>query len=245
MDFRKNFEWGDSNMKKLLGIAVVIIFVLSASSVLYAGIVGSNHDFTFLGAGGWSFANDNDEPCVYCHTPHMALGAQTPLWNKSLNFPTGFSVYNSPTSDAVPANPPSTITLLCLGCHDGLGAINAVFNSPGPATQVMTPGGFDQIGDLGPLGNFINIGGQDPLAPTAIDLTNDHPVSINWADRGAGFYATPQDSRLELYNGVSVECTTCHDPHNGFFGGINPTGEVEFLVMSNYQSAMCLACHTK
>lgn len=219
--------------KTNLVISTFMIILLFPVSSGHAGISGSNHDLSIAGASNFSgtFIGDDDEVCVYCHTPHGSVGAQTPLWNRTLNFPGGFTVYESYTMDSSPADPPSTISLLCLSCHDGVGAINAVLNSPGPGSPGLTPTGFDQIGDLGPLAQWVNIGDGDPSAPGSVDLSNDHPISMNWADRGSGFHATPQDARLELFND-KVECSTCHDPHNGNGGLPTADGEIEFLSMS-------------
>lgn len=242
---------------KAVSAGLSILFLISAgllgvSSLSYAGVAMSNHDLTINGSGNFSgnFDGDvfppldNDEPCVFCHTPHKSVGAQTPLWNRNLTF-VGFDVYSNSTMDSVPSNPPSTITLLCLSCHDGVGAMNSVSNSPGPGVHDMIdpgPGVFNQIGDTGTFGNMVNIGEGDPNAPGNVNLTNDHPVSINWADRGPGFYASPTNPALRLYNGQTIECTTCHDPHNGTPFEV---GGLQFLVMSNANSDMCLSCHIK
>jgi predicted CXXCH cytochrome family protein len=42
-------------------------------------------------------------------------------------------------------------------------------------------------------------------------------------------------------NGPSVECGSCHDPHEGQANG----NDVSFLRISNTGSQVCLACHTK
>ena len=42
-------------------------------------------------------------------------------------------------------------------------------------------------------------------------------------------------------NGPSVECGSCHDPHEGEANGI----DVSFLRISNVGSEVCLACHIK
>lgn len=232
---RKKILW------RVLILAAVVFLTIPLQS--FAGVAGSKHDFTVSGTSQFSgnFAGDNDEVCVYCHTPHGALGSQTPLWNKALSFPNGFTMYSSSTMDATVPGTPSTISLLCLSCHDGIGAINAVLNAPGPTGSITVVFGDDQIGDLGPLGSRVNIGNGDPASPGPVDLSDDHPVSITWPTGDTGLYAAPQDPSLRLFNG-KVECATCHDPHNG-----TPidTGGNQFMVMSNQGSQMCLSCHIK
>jgi hypothetical protein len=194
----------------IAGFILVLGLCLSYFKTSYAGVQGTDHDFSITGSSGFSgsTADDNDEVCVYCHTPHGSLGAQTPLWNRTLSTDSGwgFTVYGSSTMDSVPSNPPSTISLLCLSCHDGIGAIDSVLNSPGPGSVPMTWVGSDQIGDLGPLAFWVNIGGGQPGSPAPFDLSDDHPVAITWADRGAGFYANPQDASLRLFSG-KIECS--------------------------------------
>lgn len=225
-------------------IACSMLFLLDLSKG-NAATQGSKHDFSILGTSGFSgnFAGDNDESCVYCHTPHGAstVANMKPLWNRT-NATTTFTPYTSTTMDAITPVSISPVSLLCLSCHDGVGAINSVLNSPGSGSPAMIASGFDQIGDLGPLGKFINIGGLSAVGP--MDLTDDHPVSIIWPAGDAGLNPMAGiDSRLKLRGGNMVECTTCHDPHNQAAG--IALGEVQFLVMSNVGSAMCVSCHNK
>lgn len=231
-------------MKQSMMLATLLLLVII--SISYAGITGTNHDFTFTGVSNFSgnFSGDNDEPCVYCHTPHGAssVAGMQPLWNRT-NVTTAFNPYTSSTMDATTPVSISPVSLLCLSCHDGVGAINSVLNSPGSGTPGMgVISGSDQIGDLGPLGKFINIGGLAAVTGT-MDLTDDHPVSITWPAGDAGLNPVGSiDPRLKLRSG-KVECTTCHEPHNNGLGTV--LGQVEFLVMSNQGSAMCLSCHNK
>lgn len=231
------------NNRKIVISCLILVYVFALFSMSYAAIAGSQHDFTFLGTSNFSgsFGGDNDEPCVYCHTPHGSYGLQTPLWNRTLSFPNGFTVYSSPTMDSVPTNPPSRITQLCLSCHDGVGAINAVINTPGPGSTPLTFSALqNQIGDLGSSAKFVNIGDGDPLVASSVNLSNDHPVSIDWSAKGAGFLANPV-APAKLVSG-KVECTSCHEPHNGTPYTL---GGVQFMIMSNSGSALCLSCHVK
>ncbi|MBI5659058.1 MAG: cytochrome c3 family protein [Nitrosomonadales bacterium] len=98
------------------------------------------------------------------------------------------------------------------------------------------------------------------------DLSNDHPVGIPYCGGGqtglgnsgcadGDFNAVTQGAnstsftvgsdavvknRMRLYNtagGLSVECGSCHDPHN--------SEQKTFLRISNSGSAVCLTCHAK
>ncbi len=230
---------------RMLATSICIILILWIFSISFAGVSTTKHDFSFNGTSGFSgnFSGDNDEPCVYCHTPHAAstVAGMQPLWNRQ-NATVAFTPYTSTTMDAATPVSISPVSLLCLSCHDGVGAINSVLNAPGSGNPAMIASGFDQIGDLGPLGDFINIGGLSGVG--SMNLTNDHPVSIVWPAGDTGLNAMGSiDSRLKLKPGNMIECTTCHDPHNN--GSGIALGEVQFLVMSNQGSAMCLSCHNK
>jgi predicted CXXCH cytochrome family protein len=98
------------------------------------------------------------------------------------------------------------------------------------------------------------------------DLSNDHPVGIPYCGGGQtglgksgcadqDFNAVTQGANatsftvgtssvvkenMRLYNtagGLSVECGSCHDPHND--------AQKTFLRTSNAGSAVCLTCHAK
>ena len=234
-------------MKKMAVIMMILGMVLYFALMAEGGVVGSKHDFA-TGTSGFSgtFSGDNQEVCVYCHTPHGALGQQTPLWNKNLNTTATYQMYSSSTIDATVPSIPSAYSLMCLSCHDGVSAINATRNSPGPGNPGITANGYDQFIDMGfpAYGGVVNIGDTKAVGDP-IDLTNDHPISIDYnstlVNKDGGLYPQPQDSRLKLYNG-KVECPTCHDPHNGSQWA---PGEVTFMRMSNAGSAMCLSCHIK
>ena len=65
-----------------------------------------------------------------------------------------------------------------------------------------------------------------------------------WVDTTGGTAGTREKTDMILYRrtfaagaGPSVECGSCHDPHNY----TNPT----FLRVANTQSNLCLSCHTK
>lgn len=63
-----------------------------------------------------------------------------------------------------------------------------------------------------------------------------------WVDAGGGTAGTREKADMILYRrsefvGPSVECGSCHDPHNY----TNPT----FLRVANNSSNLCLSCHVK
>ena len=137
-------------------------------------------------------SNDTAEICVFCHTPHGGDNtAAVPIWNRKLNDPTAYKRYSSlgsSTFDATEA-PIGSVTIACLSCHDGGQAIDSVINAPGS-------GGYNDpalvaYGSMPRLGNFVggDTDGSGRLNPGVVqnlgtDLSNDHPVSMQYAGGG-------------------------------------------------------------
>lgn len=255
------------NMLKL-SLSAVGAALFAMSQAANAGIDGSPHDL----AG--SATNDNGEICVYCHTPHGA-NTNAPLWNKSASgasytqYNSTFSATIDATVDAV-----GSISLACLSCHDGAQARDVVSNAPGQGSGSgdMGSGGVGNRIDSAAMTNDLAKIGADlqndhPVsiqyagaygATAAVDT--DFKSAQNsgdqfWVDTSAGSPGTREKTDLILYaRGDSiprVECGSCHDPHNTNPGdGTNPAYpngaiDVDFLRISNQNSAVCLACHDK
>lgn len=99
------------------------------------------------------------------------------------------------------------------------------------------------------------------------DLSNDHPVGIQYPTAGAGvdfnaltgtvagisFFdgngnGRPDTDEVRVYDtgeGPEVECASCHDPHGVPTGGAGSTHARTFLRVENTASALCLTCHEK
>lgn len=215
--------------------------VASATSLKTPGIRGSDHDFSkflMLNTKGTAL----DEICIFCHAPHRNglpdIGNNNndgPLWNHNLSTAT-YTPYTSATMKAVPGQP-NGVSKLCLSCHDGTVAIDSYGRN--------TPAGH-MISD-------VQFGTGSKVIGT--DLTNDHPISFAFdaalvaADGELNDPATT--TILPGLNSITgtiagelldssgqVQCTSCHDPHNG--PGIN-----KLLKVNNTGSALCLTCHNK
>lgn len=222
-------------------ISVVVILVLSIRSARALTVVGSKHDFSTSG-GGTFYSTNEDEVCVFCHTPHNARTDMSYLWNRN-NTVTTFDLYSSSTLNAT-LNQPTGPSLMCLSCHDGVTAINVLRNySP---SQPAMSGNLDQIGDVYYPGSpwgwpGVNIGELYPGGPSGNgNLTNDHPVSFifdaNLIAADPGLQLPPSGDPVKLYDN-KVECASCHNPHDNANG--------QFLVKSNNNSALCTTCHIK
>jgi len=229
------------------------ILMLAAQVSLGAGIVDTKHNLRSSGTN--TIKGDVDEICVFCHTPHHATGTAVssgPLWNRTLSA-AAYTVYDSPTLDATPNDPPLSVSKACLSCHDGTIGINQLVNRPGSGFGVNPDNATDT-----------KITGAATLIGT--NLADDHPVSMSYASASspgtggtlgedshtAGFRATSTVGTrtviqsgtvtLPLYSG-NVECASCHDPHESrtFVDSV----QVAFLRTSNAGSALCMTCHLK
>jgi len=227
-------------------------------------ISGSPHD---LSSG--SIANgDKNEVCVYCHTPHgAATGVSAPLWNKPI-VATAYTTYDSTTIDGEILSVGS-VSVACLTCHDGTQARDAVINAPGTGLGTSPLGGLGTmpagIANLGtdlsndhPIGIQYGGFGTPQIDPDFTPVTKDAALDKWWVNTTAtGSTAGRDKTDMILYtrdNGGTaepfVECASCHDPHVGaaddISGGNNIGGStISFMRISNENSDVCLACHTK
>ena len=120
-------------------------------------------------------------------------------------------------------------SLTCLSCHDGTVAIGIH---------------GEKMGDIA------------PFADLGEDLTNDHPVGVDYPIAGrSSFNPAVESSRgtsakvqgatptLNVYKSEDgefrVECSSCHNVHGSGIPG------ADMLRMSNYGSALCLECHIR
>jgi predicted CXXCH cytochrome family protein len=162
--------------------------------------------------------------CKPCHTPHHATNLEdAPLWNHELSSAT-YTLYNSPTMD-VPVGQPGPVSKACLSCHDGTIALDSYGGNSGS--------------------NMIGGG-----ALIGIDLSNDHPIGIDWGHQTVGTCTNchvsvwdPDSSSfimlppvVQVYNG-KIECASCHDAHNG--------ANLRYLLrITMAGSTLCLTCHS-
>ena len=159
----------------------------------------------------------------------------------------------------------SSPSLACLSCHDGVSAIDSVLNAPG--SGMNTVAGTIQMGELATtsIGRLLggNIGGG--AGGTGVDMSNDHPVSVIYGGDDANPPASLKGTGASITGWVGagatgtiadilrngrVECSSCHDPHNGYAspaqqGVLTTAPQVNYLRMTNAGSALCLGCHDK
>lgn len=216
-------------------IGSVLMVLAGITNVAAGSIVGTAHDFS---ASGWS----GGEICVACHTPHNASTtvADAPLWNHAVTTQT-FTMYTGfGTLDGVIDGQPTGTSKLCLSCHDGATALDSFGGNTG--STVMS--GAAAIG-----GDTASLSNDHPISltyNTALSVTDpglhDPATRIVTVGEGGDQARTGTVASLML-SGGKVQCTSCHDVHNGAVGP--GTNNMPFLKVSKAGSAICLTCHNK
>ncbi len=273
-----------SNITKIRAFTVSVVCVFTLCSVIsHAGVVGSKHDLSGdSGSSAFQFRSFG-QVCVFCHTPHGAntaevtsgkignasgyLGGGTPLllWNRSLAVLNSGAVYQLYQGYNMVSEPDEVriYSLLCLSCHDGVSALNVLYNypgtydPPGPLAPQEIPDGPLRLSDVfynsAGTGWGPNIGERkDTDATEDINLRNDHPISFDYPTDGADaglqtFNDVVTDGRLKFFNNgagdiMSIECPTCHNVHEE---GDSNANTKPFLRVTLDNSEMCTTCHLK
>ena len=182
-------------------------------------IINTKHNLSRTGPGPVR-AIEEEEICVFCHTPHNASPA-APLWNRT-NPVTYYRIYQSSTLQAR-MDQPGPESKLCLSCHDGSIALGLTLNRPLNDPILMT----HTYMPTGPS-NLTN------------DLSDDHPIGFRYdrvlSNRDRQIRQPDLvDHRMKLGPHNEVECTTCHDPHNDELGN--------FLRVTDRDGILCTTCH--
>lgn len=196
--------------------ALLLISTILWGTWAMAGIVDTPHNLSKSGTGAIKSTTE-ERVCIYCHTPHDAM-SEAPLWNRELSTQS-YTLYSSPTLDATVTQPQGS-SKLCLSCHDGTLALNAIHSSTLPIATDLSQ-------------SLFNIGSSSNLET---NLENDHPISFEYTIGLDQELNDPTNlpSFILLQNG-RVECTSCHDPHTSDYP--------QFLRTSKNQ--LCIACHNK
>ncbi len=198
------------------------------------GIVNSPHDFTDNVVDGTAgppnienddanvnaWNNKRKEICRTCHVPHdhgaVRYGNQGILWNHEVTTKASWQMYASdPTMidyiDGTIESEPVGTSKLCLGCHDGVTAINQ-YDGKTPGDTGYGGGTTYLMGDY--AGGFV-------IGNTGGSMTNNHPISISYdhlADQRlhdpASAVMSNGDTVSSLLVNGRVECSTCHDVHD-------------------------------
>jgi predicted CXXCH cytochrome family protein len=229
-------------------VCTVALLALAGATGARADVVGSAHDLIanpnanteIVRTGGDLTTNG---VCIFCHTPHnSATGAAAlaPLWNRAASVATGWTMYSGSVQATIPGTPAAE-SMACLSCHDGATAIDALLYNPDAIAVTVNAVANGAIGDLSATG--ADMGGLGGTPGTA-DLSNDHPISIEYGldtDGAMATIAAVQAADLagtvKLFGSGNdqVECASCHNPHD--------TTNNKFLRSTNTNSALCILCH--
>lgn len=236
----------------LMVVALTFALVAIAISAPVNNVSGTKHNLSTSGTGTWHSTGDEDQICVFCHTPHQANTSVDPLWNHTISVAGGnYGVYSSTTLNATPTaiqKAGTTGTNLCMSCHDGTIGVNSLYNPSNDVTDLIS--GFPNNGKINSAANL------------GTDLSNDHPVNFSYtpalatADGGLadpdtsgnamGTFDTDYPGRnlsQDLVPSYSFQCSSCHGPHI-YYGGAQ-AGYAPFLKVNNTGSGLCLSCHIK
>ena len=232
-----------------------------------AEISGTHHDFS-QGASRYS-----DELCKACHTPHHAKTdaagetiKQSLLWNHTVTAAT-YTLYSSPTMDATaPSNDlggihSTSISKLCLSCHDGTVATNSFGGKIGEDDIFKASSYHLYIGSMGnPLKSHHPVGIVYDSALAARDPKLKNPDTTPSGIEGpAGPTSGGGTISHDLLNRGVLECSSCHDVHvarrhstesctpcHPYDLSYSPDFlNTKSLVKSNDGSALCFTCHDK
>jgi predicted CXXCH cytochrome family protein len=177
----------------LVGVAkaALALAMLAAGAQVSAqtGISGTKHNLGTTGAAGQNRVTaGTDEICVFCHTPHASnTTVEAPLWNKRVSGATytTYSTTNSTTIDGT-VLPVGSVSLACLSCHDGTQAMDNIVNAPGSGGYDVNGGGTPGLGYTWDTatGRVDSDGKLLGVASLGADLTNDHPIGIQYCGGG-------------------------------------------------------------
>lgn len=194
------WQYGQRQWRMASAGFVAVLFLLlgsTASAQTVTGITGTKHNLGAASATGNNQVSDTQEVCVFCHTPHGgSTTTAVPLWNKRLGTegnPAGGGTYTTYASLQTPSldgsvAPVGSISLACLSCHDGTQAMDNVINAPGSGNVLANGGDVDgrSWSWTSPNGSVDIATGRLIDGPAALgtDLSNDHPIGIQYCGGG-------------------------------------------------------------
>lgn len=254
---KRNARW--RQLRRVILLSGIGVWALASTAYPQntAVIAGGPHDLSNGSALRNANATIAGQTCIFCHTPHG--GSNTiPLWNRAAPTGAAYQLYTSSTTDVTTTTNQvaASVSGACLSCHDGTIAVDVLSDvnglSFGASVAFTRQGTAKSIYANGVGGSSNVMAGGLPFLGT--DLRNDHPVAIVYETARA---ATAAEFVTQVVNGpkitvgaanplpifgasgatATVECASCHNPHNNSLGN--------FLRKANTGSAICLSCHIK
>jgi len=183
---------------------------------LSGSLDGAPHDFRDKGYG----IPAGGEVCKPCHTPHHAPYYDAgPIWNHAL---ADASITN------VEGGPLTGSSRLCMGCHDGVTAVDAYGYVDTTSFDKKTTGS-----------EIIKV----PRSILGTNMHDDHPVSVEYG-AGGGIYELAATVADYLEDG-KVECGSCHRAHGTGSDTLLVDGQKRYILrVTRANSAICRVCHT-
>ncbi len=253
-------------MKKLLVVVLVVAVCLIGATAAMATIANSKHDLSTSSTNSIHATDGELSSCAFCHTPHHSVSSVAPLWNRTLGAggyaATGggyYTVYGATatntaggTLSGTQVNAPGPNSKTCLSCHDGtLSLADVSFGTNRPTA-------FDDPASKLDVDNSLGAGSIGNSGLGGTDLTKEHPVGVVYnvllsggpgdpglnptltvpASGSAAFRTVGTTAFKVYFNGASytVECGSCHDPHN------TTVGMTPFL--KGNKATICSDCHS-
>jgi hypothetical protein len=132
-----------------IAVAHIVLAQQSTAFTNQGTIANTRHNMTQRTPGGGipaatlmdNYRNNYAEVCVYCHTPHTAnASVKAPLWNRNFKATT-YTTYDKLDTATLTQTvyQPGAASLMCLSCHDGQQAVDAVLHMPGSQRYSATP----------------------------------------------------------------------------------------------------------
>lgn len=202
-------------------VAALFLLLGGTAAAQTSGIVTTKHNLGSTGTG--NHVTDTAEVCVFCHTPHGgSTDAPAPLWNKRLGSNgtsatgatyTTYASLQTPSLDGTVASVGS-ISIACLSCHDGTQAMDNIINAPGSGSLFDNGGDGVNNGNDGRGYTWVTaaagvvdatgrlIGGAAALGT---DLSNDHPIGIQYCGGGVGATGATTNCRDQDFNALNTD----------------------------------------
>lgn len=217
-----------------MGVAAVAALMSGTAFAAATGITTTKHNLSSGGPGN-TFSG-TDQICVFCHTPHGSdSSGPAPLWNRTLPAAAGYTTYDTLGTQSLDGKmlKPGAISLACLSCHDGSQALNTVLNAPGTGTtNAAWTAGTWTAGASG-MGGGISGGKLTGVVMLGTDLTNDHPIGIEYCGggvttSGAGAFTASTCNDTDFIN-TSSQNTTSDGRTADLTVGMIGTGEAVWI----------------
>ncbi|HEX9242317.1 MAG TPA: hypothetical protein VF875_07720 [Anaeromyxobacter sp.] len=204
-------------MKKLVAIALALV----ATTASAASVINSKHDMSkYTGVGG---AVGSGDACYFCHAAHNNT-TFAPLWARFNPTNGAYTTYTSGTVSVNISGSLDNFSLVCMSCHDGSVALNVTMKGKQGTNAA----------------NVYILANNAKIGP---DLSNDHPVSVNWVGGGIAGLTASVPAPFRVYNtsrgatalSAALTCGSCHAVHD--------PGISKFLRANPTSGSFCITCH--